>query len=508
MTSCSGCRGQRWTLGLMVAIASLAGFGFRCAGAGAAEPLQIGAKSFTESVVLAEILARLVENTGRETDVRQLGGTTVVWQALVNGEIDAYVDYTGTLQEEIFSGRAVAGPVQLRAALAEAGVGMSEPIGFNNTYAIGVSPDFARAHPSVDSISDLRSVDGLRLGFSNEFMQRSDGWPSLSLEYGIPPELASGLAHALAYRGLASGSLDAIDVYTTDAQIEHHSIKVLEDDLAFFPNYEAVLLYRLSLRETDPSALAAMLAVEGAISEVQMRRLNARAMIDRVAEPVVAADFVAAKWEQTSEVQLEARLSRLWRYTRQHALLVGVSVLMAIALAVPLGVAAAKLHRTGQAILALVGVLQTIPSLVMFVMLIPVLGIGPRPAIMALFLYSLLPIVRNTYAGLHDIPPSLRESSIAIGLPAWARLRRIELPLAARSILAGVKTAAVINVGTATLGGLINAGGYGDPIFTGIRLDRQDLLLEGAIPAALMALLLQAAFEWVERRCVSPGLGR
>ncbi|MCA9245391.1 MAG: ABC transporter permease, partial [Phycisphaerales bacterium] len=161
---------------------------------------------------------------------------------------------------------------------------------------------------------------------------------------------------------------------------------------------------------------------------------------------------------------------------------------LAILVAVPLGIAAAKWQRGGQAILGTVGVIQTVPSLVLFVILIPFLGIGPWPAIFALFLYSLLPIVRNTYAGLHDIPGSLQESAQALGLPATARLRLVELPLAARSILAGVKTAAVINVGTATLGGLISAGGYGDPIFTGIRLDRHDLLLEGAIPAAMLAL--------------------
>jgi osmoprotectant transport system permease protein len=140
------------------------------------------------------------------------------------------------------------------------------------------------------------------------------------------------------------------------------------------------------------------------------------------------------------------------------------------------------------------------------VFMIPLLGIGGRPAIVALFLYSLLPIVRNTYAGLNDIPSSLRESAEALGLTPFARLRLIELPMAARSILAGIKTAAVINVGTATLGALIGAGGYGQPILTGIRRDDVGMILEGAIPAAILALAVQGAFELAERFLVARGL--
>jgi osmoprotectant transport system permease protein len=134
------------------------------------------------------------------------------------------------------------------------------------------------------------------------------------------------------------------------------------------------------------------------------------------------------------------------------------------------------------------------------------MGIGGPPAIVALFLYSLLPIVRNTYVGLHDIPSDIRESAEALGLPVRARLRLIELPLAARAILAGIKISAVINVGTATLGALIGAGGYGQPILTGIRLDDVGLILQGAVPSAVLALLVQGLFEIAERILVPKGL--
>ncbi len=149
---------------------------------------------------------------------------------------------------------------------------------------------------------------------------------------------------------------------------------------------------------------------------------------------------------------------------------------------------------------------QTIPSLALLIFMIPLFGIRERPAIAALFLYSRLPIVRNTYAGLHDIPLHIRESAVALGLPRLARLRLVELPMASRAILAGIKTSAVINVGTATLGGYIGAGGYGQPIFTGLRLDDMGLILQGAIPAAVLALAAQGLFEIAERFWVPKGL--
>jgi osmoprotectant transport system permease protein len=199
-------------------------------------------------------------------------------------------------------------------------------------------------------------------------------------------------------------------------------------------------------------------------------------------------------------------LARLERNTLAHLALVAVSLSAAILLAVPAGILAARRERLGQVILSVTGVIQTIPSLALFVFMIPLLGIGGPPAAVALFLYSLLPIVRNTHAGLKDISPAVRESAEALGLPPGARLRLVELPIAARSILAGIKTSAVINVGTATLGALIGAGGYGQPILTGIRLDDVGLILEGAVPAAVLALLVQGVFELAERLVVARGL--
>jgi osmoprotectant transport system permease protein len=244
----------------------------------------------------------------------------------------------------------------------------------------------------------------------------------------------------------------------------------------------------------------------GRIDAATMTAMNARVKLDRVPEPRVASEFLARELGVLAPVVDETRGQRLLRTTRDHLTLVGISLSAALALALPLGILAAKRPRLGTAILGAAGVLQTVPSLALLVLMIPLLGIGPPPAIAALLLYSLLPIVRNTHSGLRAIPDPLRESAEALGLSPAARLLRVELPLASPAILAGIKTSAVINVGTATLGALIGAGGYGEPILTGIRLDDAGLLLEGAVPAALLALGVQSLFDALEHVLVPRGL--
>jgi osmoprotectant transport system permease protein len=342
----------------------------------------------------------------------------------------------------------------------------------------------------------------LKLAFSNEFMNRADGWPGLKQAYHLPMD-ARGMDHALAYRALAAGAVDAIDLYSTDAEIAYYHLRVLKDDLHYFPRYDAVYLYRLDLDNRAPAFVAALNDLAGSIDAPQMRAMNKAVKIDGISETLAAANFLGVQPEPGSG---SAFWQRIGRYTLQHLALVGISLTLAIVLAVPLGVLAARRRRLGQLVLGLTGILQTVPSLALFVFMIPLFGIGAEPAIAALFLYSLLPIVRNTHAGLTGIQPSLLESAAALGLPPRVRLWRVELPLALRSILAGVKIAAVINVGTATLGALIGAGGYGQPILTGIRLDSIPLIMEGAIPAALLALVMQGVFELIERALTPRGL--
>ncbi len=464
-------------------------------------PLRVGSKKFTESVILGELLELSLEEAGfSTTHRRQLGGTRVLWNALLRGDIDAYVDYTGTLREEIFADREL-GQDGLDEALAEVGLRCSATLGFNNTYALGMLEPLAE-RLGLRRISQLVDHPDLVLGFTNEFLDRPDGWPGLREAYGLE-QRPRGLDHDLAYQGLAAGSLQVIDLYSTDAEIAYYGLRVLQDDRQHFPTYQPLVLYRADLPLAAANALSRL---EGRIDGATMVRLNAAVKIERQAEAAVAADFLLHAFDLRVTAVVDSLWTRLRHRTAEHLWLVLLSLGAAILVAIPLGIAAARRPRLGQLLLAAVGVLQTIPSLALLVLMIPLLGIGAPPALAALFLYSLLPIVRNTYIGLRSIPGELMQSAAALGLPAAACLRRVELPLAAPAILAGVKTSAVINIGTATLGALIGAGGYGQPILTGIRLDDLGLILEGALPAAGLALLAQGLFELAERRLVSAGL--
>lgn len=460
------------------------------------EEIVVASKKFTENVILGEIARAMVHQEHKNVRHQaELGGSRILWLALNKGEIHIYPEYTGTLQKEILSTQAIKDFGELRTILEGQGIGITDPLGFNNSYVIGMSE--ARAGDlGIRKISDLRSHPQLRLGFSNEFINREDGWQGLSAHYHLGHKNVKGLDHDLAYRGLDSGVIDAMDLYATDAEIQYYGIRSLDDDKNFFTDYHAVYLYRLDLTE---EVIARLDLMAGRIGASRMVSMNAAVKLDGQSENEVAADFIHSEFNRQTNVIKTSVVDSLLSNTSDHLQLVFISLSAAILVAIPLGILAAKTAVLGQVILGLAGILQTIPSLALFVFMIPLLGIGAAPTIAALFIYSLLPIIRNTYAGLHDISPGVRDSARALGLSSGFRLRRIELPLAMRSILAGVKTSAVINVGTATLGALIGAGGYGQPILTGIRLDDTSLILQGAIPAALLALLVQALFELIER---------
>jgi len=473
----------------------------------APDPVRVASKTFTESVILGELVTEVLQHRGIPArHLRDLGGTRVVWDALVRGDVDVYPEYTGTLAEEIFAGRVRSDA--LGPALAAAGVELGPALGFENGYALGMREDVAD-RLGIRRISDLRAHPGLRFGFSSEFIDRADGWRALQRAYALPQSQVRGLEHELAYRGLRAGALDVVDLYSTDPEIQAERLRVLEDDRHHFSEYRAVLLVRADLERRVPGARAALELLRDRIDARAMIAMNARARLDRVPEVKVAAEFLRSRLDGVAAgpaPEPPGRAPRILTRLGEHLTLVAISLAMSLVVAIPLGVLAARRRRLGQAVLAAVGVVQTIPSLALLVLMIPLLGIGTKPAIAALFLYGLLPIVRNTHAGLVGIAPDLRESADALGLPPPFRLLRVELPLASPSILAGVKTSAVIAVGTATLGALVGAGGFGQPILTGIRLADTSLLLEGALPAAALALGMEAAFDGLERLMVPRGL--
>lgn len=490
-----------------ICIIASSGCGNRPDAGEARASLTVGSKRFTESAILGEMLRLLSEERGVQATHKRDYGSRVVFDSLVLGEVDAYVEYTGTLKQALLSGEALVTGAELRAALDRRGISMSRSLGFNNTYILGMHRDRAEAL-GIAKISDLAKHPELSMGFSSEFMNREDGWPSLQARYQLPQLDVRGMEHDLAYRGVADGALDVTDLYATDAKIEQFNLIRLEDDLHHFPEYQAVILYRSALDDTHPDVVANWKRLVGTLDEAAMTRLNARADLNRVRDAVVAGDFIRQTLKLQVIVNDESILANIWGWTLEHLEMVAWSMLMAILVGVPLGIVAARSDTVvAQSILGSVGIIQTIPALALLVFMLPIFRrVDQVPAIFALFLYSLLPIVRNTFAGLHSIRPELRESAEALGLPASTRMRIIELPLAARSILAGIKTATVINIGTATLGALIGAGGYGQPILTGVHLNNVPLILQGAVPAAVLALVAQGLFEIAERLIVPRGL--
>jgi osmoprotectant transport system substrate-binding protein/osmoprotectant transport system permease protein len=468
-----------------------------------AQPILIGSKKFTESYVLAEIAKRQIENAGVATEHRQgMGGTIILWQALKSDQISLYPEYTGTIAEEILKTPG-ATESEIREQLAKLGVGMTGELGFNNTYAL-VMRRFVSEQKGVRKISDLRQHPELKFGLTHEFLDRRDGWRPLVEKYQLASQNNVGIDHGLGYEALRNGSIDVKDAYSTDAKIGENDLVALEDDLGFFPQYKAVFLYRSSL---DQKVVTALRAMEGRLDEKRMIRLNVEA--ERTRNYARAADLYFRDDGSAPSARIgESFPEKLKRWTLRHLELAGLSLLLSIVVGIPLGIAASRGGVLGQVILGFTGAVQTIPSLALLALLVPLpfFGISVRTAIAALFLYGLLPIVRNTATGLQDIAQPVRESAIALGLEPAARLWKIYLPMASRSILGGIKTSAVINIGTATLAALIGAGGLGEPILSGLNLNDHVTILQGAIPAAVLALLVQWSFDLLDRLLIPKGL--
>jgi osmoprotectant transport system permease protein len=495
------------------ALATIAALVLGGSAALAGPKVTIGSKAFAESWVLGEALVALARDRGAfEVDHRKnLGGTEVVYQALLAGDIDAYVEYTGTIEQTILKAKSGAPFAAMKRELEAQGVGLSDPLGFDDSYALAASPS-AVTREGLTTISDLRAHPDLRLGFTHEFLGRRDGFDGLSDRYELRMSNVRGFQHELALEALGREQLDVTDVYTTDPEIEKLRLVVLKDDRRFFPQYQAVILYRLALAEKAPAALDAMLRLVGKVDEKTMTHANAMVSLDRQSTEAGARYVLAQAQQDAGEhaaptrTGLGALLAQVGHDVLRHVELVSASLLAAVIVGVPFGIWASRARAVAAVTLIGAGVVQTIPSLALLAFLIPLLGIGVKPALVALFVYSLLPIVRGTFTGLTSVPSSLSEAADAIGLPSSAKLARVTLPMASPAIMAGIRTSAVINVGTATLAALIGAEGLGNPIMQGIALRDTRLILRGAVPAALLALAAEALFYGLEKLVVPRGL--
>jgi osmoprotectant transport system permease protein len=493
---------------VLVAWISVLLLGTPLAPAFAADSVTVGSKRFTESYILGELVTQSFEAAGVKAQHRQgLGNTAIVEQALASGAIDVYPEYTGTIVREILKRDGNPPLDELNRWLAPRGLKAGVALGFNNTYALALREADAERLKLV-TLSDLARLPTaeaarLRLGFSHEFLARADGWPALKKAYALPLAPGTGLDHGLAYDAIAAGQIDVMDVYSTDAKIGRLKLRVLQDDRNFFPRYDAVLLMRAAV---DDKPLQAALA--GRIDERTMIALNAEAELDGRGFAEVARGFLARGASEPESGPAAVRpgfWQRLFapdlpRLLLQHLALVFGSLALAVLMAVPLGVWAWLHPRWAGLVMGAAGVLQTVPSLALLAFLIAIVGtIGFVPALLALLLYALLPIVRNTHAGLAAVPVGLAPAATALGLRRSQVLRHVELPLALPTLLAGVKTAAVINVGTATVAAFIGAGGLGERIVSGLAVNDTTQMLAGAVPAALLAIVVQTVFHIFER---------
>ncbi|MBL8513625.1 MAG: ABC transporter permease subunit [Betaproteobacteria bacterium] len=493
--------------------------------------LRVGSKRFTESYVLAELVRQTAAGAGTPTLHRQgLGNTAILLNALSTGSIDVYPEYSGTIAREILKLDTLPPLAELNRRLAPMGLMASVPLGFNNTYALAMRAGVAR-EKSISRVTDLKKHPGLRFGLSQEFIGRADGWAGLQNAYALPGTTPRGLDHGLAYEAIARGETDVIDIYSTDAKIGAYQLVVLADDQSYFPRYDALLLHRAGLPEQYPKAWNAIAKLEGRISDEAMRAMNAAAELEKksfadVAGTILSTSTPSLPRSMTDGATPHTRAPRpspgqpvargfwsalfgadLGRLALEHLMLVFLSLAASVCTGVPLGIAAARHPRLGAATLGLAGVLQTVPALALLAMLIPLTGrIGFLPAFIALTIYALLPIVRNTHAGLTQIPRGMVQAAHSLGMTPGQTLALVELPLARATILAGVKTSAVIGVGTATIAAFIGAGGFGERIVTGLALNDHTLLLAGAIPVAAMALLIEAGLGLVERALIPAGL--
>ena len=483
----------------------------------AEQTIIIGSKRFTESYILGEILKQTAEQTAEASvDYRPgMGNTGILYAALREGLIDIYPEYTGTIALEILkrADLSAAKPELLNAYLHPLHLEASPSLGFQDRYALAMKKERAQ-NLGIQTISDLAQHPELILGFSPEFIGRSDGWEGLKKSsYSFPQTKIKTIDHSLSYEALQQKKIDVMDTYTTDAKIEKYGLRLLVDDRHFFPSYEGVWLYRLESSRKFPKTWKAFLNLKHSLTTERMISLNAQAELQGVNFGAIAKNFLQEA-DKRQPLPLNGLWDQLWapdlwQLTQQHLFLVFGALIPAIFMGIFLGIISNFWPVARHLILNVVAVVQTIPSLALLAFLIPVFQeIGMVPALVALFLYSLLPIVRNTYAGLANIPGSQQDSALALGLPFFYRLTRIELPLASRMILAGIKTAAVFNVGMATIAALIGAGGYGVRIVAGLALNDTDMLLAGAIPACILAICVQFGFDVLDYCLIPRGLDK
>ncbi|MDH5586587.1 MAG: ABC transporter permease subunit [Nitrospirota bacterium] len=496
--------------------------------AASSQTIVVGSKNFLENRLLAEMFAQLIEAQTPLTVERRLGlaGTQICFQALVTGGIDLYPEYTGTGLVTILGEPSMRDPVDVLNRVRHEfrkrwNLWWLAPLGFDNSYALALRRDRAQAL-NIHTITDLvRVAPQLKAGLGYEFIQRSDGLPGLKKYYGLNFGEVVGMQQSLKYQATDNGDIDVLDVYTTDGRLAVYDFVILEDDRQFFPPYDATALVRGETLKRHPELGQVLSLLTNALSPQRMRELNLRIQEQGEAIPQVAYDalrnlqLVTEEHQPTTVTMKESAsfLSFMWERraallvrTEEHLGLTGLGLLLGIVLAIPLAFILEQWRTGAETMIRIIGMSQTIPAIALLAFMIPLFGVGTLPAIMALWIYSLYPILRNTFSGLRDAAPSVVETGRALGMTEWQILRSVRLPLAAPTIMAGIRTSAIWTVGTATLAAFIGAGGLGVPIVSGLQLADVQVILSGALPVTVLALLVDGLLGWIEHLVRPPGL--
>jgi osmoprotectant transport system permease protein len=474
-----------------------AGLAAACGAMDSLPTIRVGTLRDVEGRVLGELFSQVIERAGEARVDRRfaLGGTGIVLAALNAGNVDVVPAYSGTLAETVLRRKGLSDFETIRDGMRAMGYDVGPPLGFNNTYGIGFRRSVAAAQ-GLSRVSDLQGSPW-RGAVTPEFADAPSGLAAMTAAYGLSLGPVRVMEHALSYVALSSGDVDFVDVYTTDAAIAAQDLVVLEDDKAVFVRYEGLALGRPGFAARYPASWAALETLGGRLSDRTMADLNRQFEIERREPEAIAAAFLGS----SAPAALADSGWRRWtRLTLEHTFLVAISLAAALLIGLPLGVWAAYRPALAKSMLSVAGVVQTIPGVALLCFFIPLLGIGWKPAVYALALYALLPVVQGAITGLQQVDQRLREVASVLGMGAWEQRRRVELPIAAPAIVAGIRVAAVTNVGTAALAALVGAGGYGTLIVTGLAINDWRVVLEGALPSAALAMLLHAVFTALESR--------
>ncbi len=498
-----------------------------------ARPLVVASKKFPENALLAEALAQLLEQRGLSVERKlNMGNTALVFENLKHGNVDVYPEYSGTAQQFLSASHEIEQrtPAAVR-RFVEAELRRRHelfwgpPLGFNNTYAIAVRAKLAQQH-QLETISDLAAFShqgGLRFVFTHEFLARQDGWKPLAKRYDLKAE-PRAVEHGIAYELLATSQADAMEVYSTEGLIAVNDVVLLQDDLRHFPPYDAAYVYGSAVG-TNADALMAINSLAGRLTDERMRQLNHLVEVEGRSIPLVANQLLSeerllAKSAMTQpaatgkagfwrllETQPDLLLSRI----RQHLWLTLLALMASACVGIPLGYGATRKRWLGFVSLSGANIVQTVPSLALLVFMIPVATLLSRltsgladamelAALGSLFLYGVLPIIRNTKDGLQAVDPAITDAATGLGMDRAQIARQVLLPLAAPFIIAGLRTSVVIGTGAATLAAFIGAGGLGEAIISGLAVQNYAEVLTGAVPAALLAIAFDAGFALLQRR--------